>query len=344
MRVEEISFASLGLVVLDEIRFPNGNLLTDVLGGSGAYATLGARLFLPHQLSRSISWMIHVGNDFPQSIEERLESWGVALKIERESGKPSTRGLLEYKDTIFGPKEFKYTTPVLAIDNDSLKNTSLLESKVYHYLETPQNITTRLAGLLALRKQTGRLERPLIIWEPAPLSCKPENLRACLDATPTVDVFSPNHLELAALFGESPSATADKRKIESLALKFLENGVGPDGTGAVVVRASEHGCLIIARNISPVWLPPFYQSEAGERQDKVVDPTGAGNAFLGAFAVGYLKTANLVEAGCYGSVGASFAIEQVGMPEKSNDERGELWNGVDVFSRLQEYQRTSGML
>lgn len=69
----------------------------------------------------------------------------------------------------------------------------------------------------------------------------------------------------------------------------------------------------------------------------MVDPTGAGNAFLGAYAVGYLETGSVIEAACYGSVGASFAIEQVGMPEKTLDGDEELWNGVNVLSRLREY-------
>lgn len=34
---KNISFASFGLVVLDQIRFPNRKHLTNVLGGSGAY-------------------------------------------------------------------------------------------------------------------------------------------------------------------------------------------------------------------------------------------------------------------------------------------------------------------
>lgn len=35
--MDSISFTSFGLVVLDEIRFPNQKPLTNVLGGSGAY-------------------------------------------------------------------------------------------------------------------------------------------------------------------------------------------------------------------------------------------------------------------------------------------------------------------
>ncbi|GIC90944.1 pfkB family carbohydrate kinase superfamily [Aspergillus udagawae] len=344
MNTPSISFTSLGLVVLDEIRFPNQEPLIDVLGGSGAYATLGARLFLRHPLSHTLGWMIHTGNDFPKLMEDRLKSWDTTLIVERESDKPSTRGLLEYEDTTFGPKHFTYTTPLLPVHDSNLKNTPLLTSKAYHYLETSQAIKTRVSSLLALRKEAGALDRPFIVWEPAPYSCKPENLQPCLDAAHVVDVLSPNHLELAALFGESPATAQYKATIESLARRILESGVGPDGKGTVVVRAGENGSVVVARDIPPTWLPPFYTSGPGwTQQSKVVDPTGAGNAFLGAYAVGYLHTGNVVEAACYGTVGGSFALEQVGMPEKSDGEDGELWNGADVFERLAEYREVAGL-
>ncbi|RDW81151.1 putative plasma membrane antiporter [Aspergillus mulundensis] len=347
-REPSISFTSLGLLILDDIRFPGHVPLTDVLGGSGAYATLGARLFLPPPLSNSLGWMLHIGNDFPEPTRCFLESWDATLRVEKELAKPSTRGLLEYKDTTFGPKTFKYTTPILQVETNSLNGTPLLASRAYHFLESPQIIKARVADILALRKSSGMLKRPLIIWEPAPLSCKTENLQPCIDAAQTVDVFSPNHLELARLCGEpSPAGDMDREKIESLAQRFLdaEKGVGPDGKGIAIVRAGEHGCLVCARLISPTWLPPFYKPGNG---NKVVDPTGAGNSFLGAFAVGYIQTGDAIEAACYGSVGASFALEQVGMPELAADEgapeAGELWNGERVLERLREYRRTLGLL
>lgn len=183
----------------------------------------------------------------------------------------------------------------------------------------------------------------MIIWEPAPPSCRVENLQPCLEAAHTVDVFSPNHLELAAFFGDPPPSALDKEKIESLALRFLDNGVGPDGKGTVIVRAGEYGCFICARHLSPSWLPPFYKhGPREEHNSKVVDPTGAGNAFLGAYAIGYLNTGNVIEAACYGSVGASFALEQVGMPDIRTDISGELWNGESVLSRLKLYRGAVG--
>lgn len=104
----------------------------------------------------------------------------------------------------------------------------------------------------------------------------------------------------------------------------------------VVIRAGEHGSLVTAHDLPLTWVPPFYGSAT--KDEKIVDPTGAGNAFLGAYAVGFLKTGDIVRAACYGSVGASFALEQVGMPEKGGDGDGEeLWNGVSIFGRLEEY-------
>lgn len=67
-----------------------------------ALATLGARLFLPPPSSPTLGWLIKVGNDFPGSVKEQLASWGATLLVKEEVARPSTRGLLEYKDTTFG--------------------------------------------------------------------------------------------------------------------------------------------------------------------------------------------------------------------------------------------------
>lgn len=161
-----------------------------------------------------------------------------------------------------------------------------------------------------------------------------------------MDVFSPNHLEIASLFSVPPSQASEKSTIEHLAQKVLSSGVGADGNGVVIIRAGEHGSLVTARRLtSPTWIPPFYgPEERADRDGRIVDPTGAGNAFLGAFAVGFLKMGgDVVKAACYGSVGASFALEQVGMPEMSvsvstsGEGEGELWNGVSVYARLEEF-------
>lgn len=78
---------------------------------------------------------------------------------------------------------------------------------------------------MALRADAHASTRPTIIWEPHPLSCIPENLDACMAAAKLVDVFSPNHIELASLFGVSPLDKFDHQAIDKLATKCTDNGV-----------------------------------------------------------------------------------------------------------------------
>ena len=83
----------------------------------------------------------------------------------------------------------------------------------------------------------------------------------------------------------------------------------------------------------------------------VVDPTGAGNAFLGGCAIGLLANGLSMNMSCferaavYGSVAASFAVEQVGMPKLLQGKDGlgeeEQWNNEFVSERLKSYDRVS---
>ncbi len=86
-----------------------------------------------------------------------------------------------------------------------------------------------------------------------------------------------------------------------------------------------------------MWLPAYFGKENAEM---VVDPTGGGNGFLGGLAVALARGKEIQEAAAWGSVAASFSIEQVGMPILGTDEMGrETWNGALVEERLDEYVR-----
>jgi bifunctional ADP-heptose synthase (sugar kinase/adenylyltransferase) len=76
----------------------------------------------------------------------------------------------------------------------------------------------------------------------------------------------------------------------------------------------------------------------------VVDPTGGGNTFLGGMAVALARGESIPEAATWGTVAASFAIEQVGVPELAISGPGqELWNGVVVHKRLREFRARINM-
>ena len=192
----------------------------------------------------------------------------------------------------------------------------------------------QISELIALREGCGIKDRPLLMWEPFPAACKPENRDSMMKACKLVDVFSPNHFEVAALFSQQPTQAFQPAQLETYAQSFLDSAVGPLGQGYVVIRAAEHGCLVACRSEAFTWFPAFY----APRSTEVKDPTGAGNAFLGGFAVGLQKCGNPFEAATYGSVAASFALEQIGLPCRDACGDSETWNGHNVQSRLEEYR------
>ena len=203
-----------------------------------------------------------------------------------------------------------------------------------------------IGSLLKLRRASGISNPPLIVWEPRPQSCIPSNLEYFYEAISLVDVFSPNHVEIGALFGYSFLDKFDRRIVEDLAITLLESGFVESSRGSIIVRAAEHGSLVVSHTVEPRWLPAFYQPVSDEDSlsapiPKVVDPTGAGNAYLGGFAIGLLESSDLVTAAKYGTVAASFALEQIGLPILSFDpaDGKELWNGIAPLQRLEEYER-----
>ncbi|TQV96573.1 hypothetical protein V2A60_003039 [Cordyceps javanica] len=82
------------------------------------------------------------------------------------------------------------------------------------------------------------------------------------------------------------------------------------------------------------WIPAYHQDASS-----VVDPTGGGNTFLGGLSVALARDEDIETAAVWGTVAASFAIEQVGPPSLGKDDSGEeTWNGVRPLARLQEFQ------
>jgi sugar/nucleoside kinase (ribokinase family) len=62
---------------------------------------------------------------------------------------------------------------------------------------------------------------------------------------------------------------------------------------------------------------------------QVVDVTGAGNCYCGAFLVGWVCSGDLRQAAAYGAVAASFTVEQIGVLDNAL---------IDVTERDRRYR------
>ncbi|SPQ20048.1 efa4c77c-919c-4331-8a7c-1013580c39dc [Thermothielavioides terrestris] len=407
---QEIDFVTLGMFIIDEIEFPPPKPpVRDILGGAGSYSALGARLFSPPPLSRTVGWIVDQGSDFPPSITAQINTWQTSALFRRDPSRLTTRGWNGYAPGS-EQRAFRYTTPKKRLTAADL-TPPLLRAKAIHLICSPLRCRELITDILARRREaylasdpTGEAyTRPLFIWEPVPDRCVPAELLNCTNTLPLVDVCSPNHAELAGFMGAAEEeeagddvAAAVERHCEQLLASM------PLASYTLVVRAGAKGCFVarnggrkkktggsssrpkrrkreyvhgglrpdtdmealfagllqdeegrIAREeieIDPgleKWVPAYYGDGYNKSRDgggdaareKVVDPTGGGNTFLGGLAVALARGKSIEEACVWGHVAASFAIEQVGFPVLSVDEEGrETWNGVRVEDRLREFQ------
>lgn len=268
---------------------------------------------------------------------------------------------------IVGELDFEFATERIRIECDMLTEAQLT-AKIFHLCCTPWRCVSLVMGIRAKRDGLSmealplfeRLHNPIIIWEPGPDTCKPGNLPECQRALCFVKVFSPNLEELECLLGmklTTHTGYPDIRKLEDQCNELLYCGSEIE---AIIIRMGAHGSRVIQRDRS-VHIEAYHKSfsamttdqERSNWRNKIVDPTGAGNAFLGGFAIGYLDDsiyprANPFERGAlYGSVAASLAVEQVGPPILTPPRNfshfwvSEVWNGEHPRGRVGYYKELS---
>ncbi|KAI4719771.1 Ribokinase-like protein [Aureobasidium sp. EXF-10727] len=332
-----IDFCTTGMFIIDDIYpAPSAHDQTPYLnipGGAGTYSALGARVLSPSPQSKKVGWVVDAGHDFPEPLRDMIAAWDTAVLMRCRDG-PTTKGWNGY-----GANEhraFKYLTPKLRITAEDL-SPNLLTAKSFHLICAPARCVELVDGIKSRRTALGQsLDEPLFIWEPVPDLCVPAELNNTIKALEHVNVISPNHAELSDLFsvvGTTDSGDVDRQVIESCSSKLLSSVSSERALKvSVVVRSGKDGCYV-GSSSKQAWLPAFHTPTP----EKVIDPTGGGNGFLGGLAIGLVRTGNVVEASKWGNVAASFMIEQVGVPVLQTEEGKERWNGVVVQERLAEY-------
>lgn len=87
-----IDVCTLGMFIIDEIHFlPPRAPATNVIGGAGPYAAVGARLFSPPPSSGSVGWIVDEGCDFPSEIRQTVRSWDTSCLFRRSAERATTK-------------------------------------------------------------------------------------------------------------------------------------------------------------------------------------------------------------------------------------------------------------
>ncbi len=149
-----------------------------------------------------------------------------------------------------------------------------------------------------------------------------ESKRAALiEVLSRVNVFFINDGEIRQLTGER-NLVAAARRVRAM------------GPSVVVVKRGEHGVLVF-ENDDAFALPAY-------PLDRVLDPTGAGDAFAGGF-LGYLASTGLAgppdyrRAAVVGSVMASYQVEDFSLDRLKRLEDEEIRDRYARFERLTRF-------
>lgn len=302
-----MSLTTVGSVAFDAIETPFGK--TDkIIGGAGTYIALASSYFMDNQNIVSV-----VGEDFPQSMLDKLESRGVDLQ-----------GLQVKK----GEKTFfwsgKYHNDMNSRDT-LITELNVLENFDPIIPESYQNTEYLMLGNLSPQVQKSVLnrltKRPKLVamdtmnfWMDIALDDLTETIKL-------VDVLTINDEEARQLSREYSLVKAAK-KIQAMGPKYL------------IIKKGEHGALLFYGE--KLFFAPALPLE------EVFDPTGAGDSFAGGF-MGYLASTNdlsfdnMKRAIIAGSAMASFCCEEFGTGKLEDLDKKEIEDRIYEFVNLTDF-------
>ncbi len=300
-------------IIIDDLVFPDGHTAMGVLGGGGPQAAFGMRLpALAGWSDRatSVGLVAGVGRDLPDSASEWLESAGIDRTGVHLTDLPTPRAwqvleadgrrtqIWRTKERVVGARLGRTLDHV-----PSRYHTAQGFHMGIHPQEPDLDFIRQLRALAPSNRPMSDLRPSTIsleLFKPADRPLTDAALRRLCSAA---DIFSPNLIEARSLVGNgSPDELA--RRLTDAGARITTLRMGADGS-------------LVYDGIRLQRVPSV--------QTTVVDTTGAGNAYCGGFLAGYVQTGDVLTAARYGTVGASFLVEQVGLPP-INDRLGRRAN------------------
>lgn len=279
-----VDLLALGIII-DDLVLSDGTTHMGLLGGGGPQTAFGMRLW-----SDRVGLAAGVGADFPQAARAWLQAAGIDTSAVRQTAQPTLRAwqLLEAD----GRHTQVWRSPIsalpvnLGLDTATLPPTHRILQGLHTGIHPEEPNMQRLQALRAITRVLS-----IETWRPAPSPLEPGAVSTWLQLA---DIFSPNLREAESLVGAGEPLL--------LALRLIELG------GRVIaLRMGSAGVLVCAAGQPAIHLPAL----------EVRSPTqalGAGNAFCGGFLAGWAATADAASAAAYGTVAASFMLEQPGLP------------------------------
>ncbi|MCH8044161.1 MAG: sugar kinase [Planctomycetes bacterium] len=291
----------VGSVALDSVETPTDRR-DDVLGGSAVYFAYAASYFT------SVRLVGVVGEDWPPEHTELLQQRGI-----------DTAGL----QVVAGKKTFRWRGKYLPNMND--RETLEVHLNVFGEFDPvlPEEFTR--CQFLFLANGSPVVQMKVLDQCPG----------ARLTVADTMDLWiREQHDGLMALLKRVDGLVLNDAEAKLLTgdenLVRAGHRIREMGPRFVVIKKGEHGAMFFSEH--ETYVMPAYPTE------DVIDPTGAGDSFAGGM-MGFLaeqgnfEPKTLKEAMAYGTLVASFNVEDFSLDRMKKIER------ADLTRRMEEYRR-----
>ncbi len=299
-----MSILVVGSIALDTVETPFGEV-KDVLGGSASYFSLAASLFT------DVKVVAVVGEDFPQEYIGLLASKGVELGgFDRVPGK-TFRWHGRYGYDLGDPDTLGTFLNVFEKFNPVIPENYRETDYVFLANIDPQ---LQMSVLKQVKKPKLVACDTMNYW----IENKPMELKEVLKH---VNILIVNDSEIRALAKEPKMLKAARTVLDM-------------GPGILIVKRGEYGALMFSKD-GIFWAPSYPLEE-------IVDPTGAGDTFAGGF-MGYVSSQDSVDpvelkkGVVYGSVVASFTVEDFSVKKLATLKREEISTRFQAFLKLSNF-------
>ena len=299
-----MSVLIVGSTALDSIKTPKAEN-PRLLGGSASHAGVAASFFGPVKLVGV------VGDDFPRRYLQLYERHGIDLEgLQRLPGK-TFHWSGEYELNMNNRRTLATELGVFEMFTPTLPAA---------YQTTPFVLLANIAPALQ-RHVLDQMRRPRFVAADTMDLWLKVALPDLLKLLKRLDAFVLNDSEAQQLTGDDNVLGAFK-KIHRLGPKY------------VIIKHGSHGSIL--SGLRGLFLCPTYPLP------KVVDPTGAGDSFVGGM-MGYLAAAkgpiddHIRRAMAYGSVVASFCCEGFGLQRTTRLTRAQIGGRLKELDRLARF-------
>ncbi|MFN8401235.1 MAG: carbohydrate kinase family protein [Anaerolineales bacterium] len=307
------TFAIAGKLAREYLLPLNGSPRLDSPGGNLLYAMSGLAVW-----DKSVALIARVNREYPQEWIKDFQTRGLDVEgvyVDPESDRVDIRSFIAYTDTNersstnavshFARREMTFPKSLLGYhppdttvkdlrETDPLSPAARFVPKEYRSIGflhiCPFDFTSQSQMVNLFKGGSNQM----ISLDPAPGYMKPKFWRELRVVLQGVTAFLPSEEELRALFwGES-------HDLWEMAQRISEHG-----PQIIVIKRGSQGQLVYDAASKRRYEVPAYTA-------RIMDSTGAGDAFSGGFLAGYQRTNDPLQAALHGNVSASLKIEGVG--------------------------------